>query len=201
MLSGWFGGSSSSSDAAEPAGRVEGRSTASVVQLDAVARTLNSATVGDSGWWVLRQDERERLRIAHRSEQQQHVFNCPYQLGTLDGIELNTPSDAGVVHDVSLQLGDVIVLATDGCFDALHPLEILELVAGGLRDGASAQRLADLLVDSAVAFSKDPMRLSPVVLAMQREGLVARGREAQDDVTVVVALLGLAWPEAREPWA
>ena len=33
------------------------------------------------------------------------------------------------------------------------------------------------------------MRLSPVVRAMAEQGLVAREREAQDDVTVVVAHL------------
>lgn len=70
----------------------------------------------------------------------------------------------------------------------MHPLEILEVVHASLQRGDSASEMATTLCETAVELSKDAMRLSPVVLAMAREGHVARGREAQDDVTVVVAL-------------
>ena len=46
---------------------------------------------------------------------------------------------------------------------------------------------SDFLALAAVELSKDAERSSPVVQAMAREGFVARAREAQDDVTVVVA--------------
>ena len=63
----------------------------------------------------------------------------------------------------------------------------IELVHASLQRGDSAAQMASALCETAVELSKDVMRLSPVVLAMAREGHVARGREAQDDVTVVVA--------------
>lgn len=75
---------------------VEGRSTASLVELDGAASVLRAANLGDSGYWVLRRSERGTLRIVHRSRSQQHAFNCPYQLGRLAGVELNEPSDASV---------------------------------------------------------------------------------------------------------
>ena len=111
-----------------------------------------------------------------------------HQLGTLDGVQLNTPDDAQTL-DVELRSGDTVLLATDGCFDALHPLELMELVHAGRRDGASAEKLATTVVETAIRLSKEAMRLSPIVLALQREGWVARSREAQDDVTVVVAFV------------
>jgi serine/threonine protein phosphatase PrpC len=149
--------------------------------------SVSGANVGDSGWWVLRKTPSGKLGIAHCSTPRHHAYNCPHQLGKLDGVELNTPADAELSANIELQLGDTVMLATDGLFDSLHTLEILELIAGGLRDDASAASLANALVHTAVELSKDAMRLSPVVLAMQREGLVARSREAQDDVTVVLA--------------
>lgn len=168
---------------------LDGRSTACVVVLSSDGRdapVLRAANLGDSGFWVLRPRPAGRLGIAHKAKPQQHAFNCPFQLGWLDGHEINTPADAEVPAPLALQRGDVVVLATDGLWDALHALEIVEVVAGGLRRGETAQQLATGLVDTAYELSLDPLRLSPVVEAMAREGLVARPREAQDDVTVVV---------------
>ena len=169
---------------------VDGRSTACVVLLDGssddAGPMLRAANLGDSGFWVLRRRASGRLGVFFKSRPQVLSWNCPFQLGFLSGEELNTPADAEMV-ELPLQPGDAIVLATDGLFDILYPLEILELVETGLRQAQPAQELATSLVETAVERSKDPVRLSPVIEAMAREGFVARPREAQDDVTVVVA--------------
>jgi hypothetical protein len=73
--------------------------------------------LGDSGFWLLRQKPSAagtrappRLGVAHRSRPQKWASNCPYQLGTLKGIQMNVPDDAEVVEE-ELQGGDVVVLA------------------------------------------------------------------------------------------
>ena len=93
---------------------------------------------------MLLRRQRNRLGVAFKSKPQSFRYNCPYQLGLHDGEELNTPSDADTL-EVELQLEDTVVLATDGLFDVLYPLEILELVEGGLRREDSAQQLARTL--------------------------------------------------------
>ena len=170
---------------------LDGRSTACVVLLDAgvTPPKLRAANLGDSAFWVLRRRESGRLAVLFKSRLQSFSFNCPFQLGWLLGEELSSPADAETV-ELTLQPDDTLVLATDGLFDALHVLEILEMVGSGLRRGDTAEQLARALVETAVELSKDPLRSSPVVQAMAREGLVARAREAQDDVTVVVARVG-----------
>ena len=191
---------------------LDGRSTACLVTLDGgesdpdshstwhstlrrnplSAPTLRAANLGDSGFMVLRRRKGGRLGIAFKSKPQTWSFNAPYQLGLHDGEELNTPADAEIL-ECDLQLGDTIVVATDGLFDLLYPLEILELVTDGKRRYGDPRiddypaHIAKTLVETAIELSKSSSRLSPKVEALANEGYVARTREAQDDVTVVVA--------------
>ena len=189
---------------------LDGRSTACLVTLDGgeadvkpimgmshfekpiAAPTLRAANLGDSGFMVLRRRKGGRLGIAFKSKPQTWSFNAPYQLGLHDGEELNTPADAEIL-ECDLQLGDTIVVATDGLFDLLYPLEILELVTDGKRRYGDPRiddypaHIAKTLVETAIELSKSSSRLSPKVEALANEGYVARTREAQDDVTVVVA--------------
>lgn len=165
---------------------IEGRSTATIAVLDGTKPALRAINVGDSAFWVLRLSPRGKLAVACRSSPQQHSYNCPYQLGRLGDVALNSPSD-GDIYEFPLAAGDLVLLATDGLFDALFPLEILEVAAGGMREGLAAPRLASALAGAALELSRQKKRLSPVVRAMAEHGMVARERESQDDVTVVVA--------------
>ena len=80
---------------------------------------------------------------------QQHYLNCPYQLwmGSYD-----RPADAGYFVLEDLESGDLIVAATDGVWDNLHQVEILEIV--------SAVNSKDSLV-----LSPSTSQCSPQVLA------------------------------------
>lgn len=52
-----------------------GSSTACVMILDRNESIMRAANIGDSGYMVVRGG-----RIVHRSHEQQHYFNTPYQL-------------------------------------------------------------------------------------------------------------------------
>ncbi|KAL1986882.1 hypothetical protein VTN96DRAFT_5299 [Rasamsonia emersonii] len=114
---------------------VAGGSTASV----GVAQTDGSvelANLGDSGSVLLR-----LAAVHHYSTPQTHAFNTPYQLSVIPprmraqaaifGGEYfeDLPRDAAVTN-VSMQHGDVLVLATDGVFDNLNNQDILKIVTG-----------------------------------------------------------------------
>ena len=166
----------------------EGRSTACVCVVG--EGRLSAVNLGDSAFRVIQRSAGGRLCFAAGSVSQQHSFNFPYQLGVLDKEEINSPVDA---HSYEVPLdegGAVVICATDGLFDALFPLEILELVHEGLRSGTDAQQLSARLADGALELSREPQRLSPAFVAMVKQDLVARSREAQDDITVVVAIVG-----------
>ncbi|KAF9963350.1 hypothetical protein BGZ65_004119, partial [Modicella reniformis] len=80
---------------------------------------LRIANLGDCGVSVIRQNE-----FIFRTEEQQHSFNYPYQLGTGS---TDSPSDAQT-FTVKVKSGDIVVMGTDGIFDNLFDEDILEEV-------------------------------------------------------------------------
>ncbi|KAJ2663788.1 hypothetical protein IW148_002346 [Coemansia sp. RSA 1199] len=97
---------------------LRGSSTACVVVLR--GDELRVANLGDCGLTVVRQGD-----MVYRTEEQQHSFNFPYQLGT--EAHSDTPSDAQVFR-LKIQKGDVIIVGSDGVFDNLFDEDILEEV-------------------------------------------------------------------------
>ncbi|KEP67347.1 UNVERIFIED_CONTAM: serine/threonine specific protein phosphatase [Hammondia hammondi] len=128
-----------------------GSSTALVVCLDGLRGRLGVASLGDSAVMVLRRERRQwRMTCAHRSQEQQHQFNCPFQLACLPqpseygalvaqgkGMLIRVLRNASVlpqdtpemaqVYSVHAQEGDLVLLGTDGVFDNLFDHEICAL--------------------------------------------------------------------------
>ncbi|KAL0077232.1 phosphatase 2C-like domain-containing protein [Phycomyces blakesleeanus] len=96
---------------------IVGSTTACIVLL--CQNELRVANIGDCGVSVIRRDN-----FIFRSEEQQHSFNFPYQLGTSS---CDTPADAQQ-FSVKVEEGDIIILGSDGLFDNLYDEEILEEV-------------------------------------------------------------------------
>ena len=65
--------------------------------------------VGDSGFFLLRAGRLDgQVELLHRSREQQHYFNCPYQIGS--GCD-DTPDDASI-EEFEVRAGDILLLAT-----------------------------------------------------------------------------------------
>ncbi|KAG0202647.1 hypothetical protein BGX28_004907 [Mortierella sp. GBA30] len=87
---------------------------------------LRIANLGDCGVSIIRKNE-----FIFRTEEQQHSFNYPYQLGTGS---TDSPTDAQV-FTVKVQSGDIVVMGTDGIFDNLFDEDILEEVVRCVNGG------------------------------------------------------------------
>ncbi|KAI9205726.1 phosphatase 2C-like domain-containing protein [Polychytrium aggregatum] len=94
-----------------------GSSTALIVVLR--SNELRVTSIGDCGLLIIRQNE-----AIFRTEEQQHSFNFPFQLGTGS---TDLPSDAQSYH-VHVREGDIVVVGSDGVFDNLTDEEIVEIV-------------------------------------------------------------------------
>lgn len=99
-----------------------GSSTACVLILNHENSTLYTANIGDSGFIVVRGGQ-----IVHRSEEQQHYFNTPFQLSLpppgLDNVLSDRPESADTMN-FPVEKGDIILVATDGVFDNV-PMKLL----------------------------------------------------------------------------
>lgn len=111
-----------------------GSSTACVVGLD--AEHLIGVNLGDSGLVIIRRGD-----IVYRTNEQQHYFNCPFQVGTdsIDTVEVGAPIK------FTLQQGDCIIMGTDGLWDNVFPKEVLQIV---LSHGVGTARSTTTSTDS-----------------------------------------------------
>lgn len=100
---------------------------------------LRVANLGDCGVSIIRKDD-----YLFRSEEQQHSFNFPYQLGTAS---FDYPSDAQQ-FSVKIEEGDVLIVASDGLYDNLFDDEILEEVQACIRDCEQGQSIPQLISES-----------------------------------------------------
>ncbi|KAI9327062.1 phosphatase 2C-like domain-containing protein [Zopfochytrium polystomum] len=153
---------------------------------------LRVCTIGDCGLLVIRDGE-----AIFRSEEQQHSFNFPYQLGTGSR---DTPGDA-LAYLIKVREGDLVVLGTDGIFDNVFDDEILEIVKKTAASAAPAllhrpridpQRTADALLAKAREVAEDSkFGNSPFQARAIQEGLYYQGGKL-DDATVLTGLIRLS---------
>lgn len=154
-----------------------GSSTALCLTLD--GNVLRGANLGDSGFLVVRQGQ-----LLHRQKEQQHGFNFPFQLGTQS---TDSPHDAHVV-ELELELGDVVVAATDGVLDNLFAEDIVGIVSEGLGLAKTAADLAQRIAHVASVRANSPAGRTPFSVAANAAGYRFDGGKL-DDITVCVGIL------------
>ncbi|KAM6500529.1 Protein phosphatase 2C (PP2C)-like domain containing protein [Amanita muscaria] len=157
-----------------------GSSTACIINLNAHSGVLRSASLGDSGYVIIRNSS-----IIYRQRPQTHFFNCPKQLTKLPTHSryrfkdscVDSPSDAEV-YEITLRDGDIIVVYTDGFSDNVFPSEMVSICALVARAGGPEDARAQAMADRMVDFARQCMhskRVSPFERAAAREGMFFRG--------------------------
>ncbi|KAL0610788.1 LOW QUALITY PROTEIN: Protein phosphatase PTC7-like protein [Plecturocebus cupreus] len=152
-----------------------GSSTACIVVLDRTSHRLHTANLGDSGFLVVRGGE-----VVHRSDEQQHYFNTPFQLSIAppeaEGVVLSDSPDAADSTSFDVQLGDIILTATDGLFDNMPDYMILqELKKLKNSNYESIQQTARSIAEQAHELAYDPNYMSPFAQFACDNGLNVRG--------------------------
>jgi len=168
---------------------VIGSSTACLAMLSHADGKLYTANIGDSGLLVVRDGQ-----VVHRSSEQQHYFNTPYQLSLpptdMESDVLADLPEAADRYEFNVEDGDVIILATDGIFDNVpdHLLvEQIDSLRGCTNDASAVQACANSIALIARSLSRDDRYLSPFAKNARASGFknVLGGKE--DDVTVILA--------------
>jgi protein phosphatase PTC7 len=141
---------------------------------DAIVGQLRSANLGDSGFMVYR-----REALIFRSQEQQHSFNFPLQLGKNSE---DTPASADVFN-LPIESDDLVIVGSDGLFDNVHDINVTQLV----QQYRDIDELADRLSRLASKHANDARYLSPFALGAARAGFTGILGGKLDDITVVVA--------------
>jgi len=168
-----------------------GSSTACLMMFSHVDLKLYTANIGDSGFLVLRQGE-----VVHRSQEQQHYFNTPFQLSLppteLVSQVLSDQPEAADQYEFSVEDGDVILLATDGIFDNVPDTLLIQEMhkVQHCKDFNTIQQTANSIALMARELSRDPKYLSPFCVNALAAGIEAEGGKP-DDITVLLATVSL----------
>jgi len=144
---------------------IVGSCTALVCSID--GDTLHYANVGDSALMIVR-----GTTMVHRSVEQQHEFNFPFQVGTYgDGLDLASEVAVPLQHD------DVILVGSDGLFDNVSEEQLVSWISSGV----TAQHIAM----QAMSIAHSLEATTPFSVAAQKAGQDFVGGKV-DDITVVM---------------
>ena len=169
---------------AESQSRALGSTTALVAHFDGVM--LDVGQIGDSNLIVIRDNY-----IKYETTSGTRYHNQPYSIGS---------SSSDVMEKVfkeylfELEVGDIIVMGTDGLWDNMYPTQVLTI----LRDSGlkGAKGMAQVLASVAYELSNDEEMWSPFAQDAYDDGQIAQSEELTaweggkpDDITVVVAVV------------
>jgi len=163
---------------------IAGSSTACIISL--VGTQLEAANLGDSGFMLIRNGH-----LLFKTKEQQHYFNCPLQIGN----SRDMPDHSDKLR-IAVEVGDILVVATDGLFDNVFPDRIVQLVTEGLHLDPPA--LAQILAAEATRIGLDSTAETPFAEGARKSGQYWRGGKL-DDVTVIVARIGIVEATTESP--
>ncbi|KXZ55325.1 hypothetical protein GPECTOR_3g458 [Gonium pectorale] len=134
---------------------------------------------------LLSHSSQPAFTVKFRTNQLEHDFGRPYQLGH------HAAADSVEKCDVATQPvrpGDVIVLGTDGLLDNLSDVEIAEEVAELRATGAGPFAIAQRLARMAFEAAYDKYRSTPYSAAASAHFDMVYSGGKPDDITVVCAV-------------
>lgn len=130
-----------------------------------------------------------------RSKEQQHSFNFPFQVGTGGDDPAKCDTE---VHDIAHN--DVLILGSDGLWDNLFDLKIVDLVRPFIRDSdviADPELVAEVIASEAEKYSLQQQYLSPFAKGAREQYYDYMGGKP-DDITVIVAQIQLVSSQNRK---
>eukprot|EP00188_Purpureofilum_apyrenoidigerum_P002247 Plantae.Rhodophyta-Purpureofilum_apyrenoidigerum.ctg23761.p1 GENE.Plantae.Rhodophyta-Purpureofilum_apyrenoidigerum.ctg23761~~Plantae.Rhodophyta-Purpureofilum_apyrenoidigerum.ctg23761.p1 ORF type:complete len:299 (+),score=53.20 Plantae.Rhodophyta-Purpureofilum_apyrenoidigerum.ctg23761:140-1036(+) len=167
-------------DQAHRDNHLKGSCTACILRIDP-SGTITVLNVGDSGLLAFRPGK----GIFYRSSEQQHFFNCPFQLSS----DYQDRAKDGSLEEFAVEPGDYLLLATDGLLDNIHD-EDIEFVMKRLHEQSNGKvdlkRIADVLAKRAELLAVDHTYSSPFAVRAREQQQHRMSGGKSDDITVVV---------------
>jgi len=184
---------------------LKGSATVCIVTVDLHTGTLTAANVGDSGFMVLRSGTGKGTgaELLYRSEQQEHEFGRPFQLGHHEAADSHTSAEE---WSTTVREGDIIVAGSDGLFDNVEEITIFEQAIDVMQNKAKGKDLATVakLISTSITELAFNTSLNKSVVTPYSRGaseafdMVYSGGK-KDDICVVVGVVGSSRDDTAAP--
>ncbi|KAJ0514027.1 putative protein-serine/threonine phosphatase [Helianthus annuus] len=142
-------------------------------------QVLHVANIGDTGFLVIRHGA-----IYKKSSPSLHEFHFALQVEDSDD-----PLQLVEESLIELEVGDIVISATDGLFDNLYEREITMIVSKSLQAGMKPKEIANILATRAQEVGKSSFVRSPFSDAAQAAGYTGYAGGKPDNVAVIVSLV------------
>jgi len=163
---------------------IQGSCTVCLMRINTVSHEMKVYVLGDSRVTIVRYNEKEsHYHFFWSSEESEHEFGCPKQLGSQ---KFSSHPDDGEVTYVNLCRNDVLIAASDGLYDNVLGEEILEYLDQWY---VSPPRRIDIAIRALVAKAYDnsvsPYTDTPYARsATENFGMIYSGGK-QDDISAI----------------
>lgn len=161
----------------------EGSSTCLIITLDKEKSVLYTSYIGDSGFLLIRQINRE-LVLVYQTVEHCRSFNFPYQIGSVGDSPL-----LALYDEIKVQNNDIIIAGSDGLFDNLSTELIINCVRPFLEHGEKIpdiKLVAETIATFAFEVSGDKNFKSKFAEKAKKNNISFQGGK-RDDITVIAA--------------
>lgn len=161
--------------------RVEGTATCVIIALERESPRAHVLSLGDSSYLHLRKNAEKQYEVIGRGQPKESAPNTPLQIGR------NYPNaPLADLGSFPVQLGDKLLVASDGLFDNLYDADIVALLNASVR--GTGDEFVRALVELAVAASFARNYYSPFARRMLAAGVPNVQISGKvDDITVIFA--------------
>ncbi|KAK9071026.1 hypothetical protein SSX86_009594 [Deinandra increscens subsp. villosa] len=153
--------------------------SANVLVANFNGQDLHVAYIGDTGFLIIRHGT-----IYKKSSPLLHGFHFASQVE-----ESDDPLQLVEEYLIELEVGDIVVSATDGLFDNVYEREVTMIVSKSLQAGMKPQEIANILATRAQEVGKSAYVRSPFSDAAQAAGYTGYAGGKPDNVAVIVSLV------------
>jgi protein phosphatase PTC7 len=167
----------------------ETSSTGSATVIFAVieGQSMKVCQIGDAGMLILNKN-----KIVFETDEQQHSFNYPYQIGKENEKFFGESPNQGMFYRIALNDGDQIILGSDGLFDNLKNEEVVEISKKyPLQTINTKNSFSKMLCEQAYRNSKQQLRIVPFFERAYEEGAISylKSGGKEDDITCIVVIV------------
>lgn len=173
--------------------KIIGASTICVNSFNKNNGKLNILNLGDCSIMILRK-KRKNYVLKFKSKIQQRGFNSPLNLSNISRNDIiNSDLKNSLNYKIQLEIGDILIVGSDGLWDNLHDNEIINIVNQfNIVKENDIKNISKYLLKKILYLFKNihkPMRHGPFTKNAQKNNVSYKLHSKIDDISIIVGII------------